>query len=366
MEDFFGCGRHEYSATEFRRRNCKGNGVEMPTSCTPCQKPNAPYNIVRVPKEITFSLGESKAAAKLEFFLAQHNESFTIFEMSNEFCATSPTFSNFTLTRPWFRTKYWERHWLPSRGNGLSHAYALCGKSPQNGSELDTSLRSASIQDAPLLFRDGELSIAVHVRRGYFLVDKGRVSIKSAVYAQIIRTALDVVENTGGPFATMPAAVYIYSEGKPKRAKSEASFMTHKVDALTDDYIDETGVVRDVSWWSDLIRRTKPQGYLRDSPRAGKQVKMPRVELRVSQSTDQTLHQMIAADVFVGSASGLSINLVKTLSRGVGIYPRNAPVKQHSLLFCRKRRKPWIFQHTNIRQPLGRVPTVQRALPLAS
>ena len=41
-----------------------------------------------------------------------------------------------------------------------------------------------------------------------------------------------------------------------------------------------------------------------------------KVELRVAADTLQSLHEMIAADVFIGSNSGLSTHVVGSISRG--------------------------------------------------
>jgi hypothetical protein len=48
---------------------------------------------------------------------------------------------------------------------------------------------------------------------------------------------------------------------------------------------------------------------------------VPRVELRIIQPTVESPHQMIAAVVFIGGASVMSRLLIRTLSRGTGIYP---------------------------------------------
>lgn len=119
--------------------------------------------------------------------------------------------------------------------------------------------------------------------------------------------------------------MYIHSEGIPKRVRSERSFLTRQVDAVTSEYVDESGVVRDVAWGRKLIKEAGPKANQRPSSRAGKQPKMPRVELRISQPTLQKLLKMIRSDVFIGSASGLRNNLVRTLAGGVGMYPRYGP-----------------------------------------
>lgn len=177
--------------------------------------------------------------------------------------------------------------------------------------------RTANIRDNPLNMNDHEFTIAVHVRRGDFFVDKKRKMLKSVVYARLVRTIQDVVEEVGGKFGSLPVAVYIFSEGRPL----SGTFETHVQKKLSKQYIDEYGVVRSARWWAQLVSSQTPQGAGRPRARRAKQVKAPRVELRVNEPTVQTMHQMIRADIFIGSVSGLSNNVVRSLARGIGIYP---------------------------------------------
>lgn len=317
-EDFFGWGQGEYDAVTFRRENCEGTADPAASSCTPCKKAKGKYKLVIVPNKITFS----KDRQIVETFIASHNDSYTIFEMESSICDTSPYFSNFEHSREWFRAKYWKKHFLPSVRNSKRHVVALYGSAKNSGSAKELAASSGELSGAPLNFNDNELSIAVHVRRGDFLIDKKRILLKSKLYAQVVRTAQDVVEEVGGKLARLPVAVYIFSEGKPRAFRSERSYTTHDIDDLSSDYIDENGVVRDTAWWTELVQRTTPQREGRPASRQGKPVKVPRVELRISQPTLQTLHQMIRADIFIGSVSGLSFSLVRHLTRGVGIYPQ--------------------------------------------
>lgn len=284
-------------------------------------KAKGKYSLVIVPNEVTFTHDQQK----VDDFLAKHNDSYTIFEMESSICNTSPYFSNFTRSGNWFRAKYWKKHFLPSVRNSRRHAEALYGSAARSRSASKRALVSGQLPDAPLMLNDKELTIAVHVRRGDFLFDKKRVSLKSKVYAQIVRTAQDIVDEIGGKIAHLPVAVYIFSEGKPKKFHSELSYTTHNIDVLSSEYLDENGVVRDTAWWTDLVKNTSPQIEGRPASRHGRWLKTPRIELRISQPTLQTLHQMIRADIFVGSLSGLSWNIVRHLSRGVGIYPRSRP-----------------------------------------
>jgi hypothetical protein len=296
MEDFFGWGKGEHSGTSFREENCEGKIGEDETSCRPCDKGKGQYRLVSVPHEFTFAPWSPGVPERMAQFLATHNSSFTIFEMDKSVCMTSPLYSQFGLSRDWFRHKYWSRHRL-SPDDLLGQAQHLFGRQEPSDQRDKNMLFSADVGDAPLNFCNNELTIAVHVRRGDFLVDKGRVLLKSAVYARLIRTAQDVVEEAGGPFADLPAAVYVYSEGKPKAGVSDASFLTHTLDRLSAEYVDEAGTVRDVAWWNDLISQTAPQAAGRPATRAGARVRQPRVELRISLPTVQTLHQMIRSDV---------------------------------------------------------------------
>lgn len=333
MEEFFGWGIDELGRDSFQADNCNNPLPNTTAKCATCSKPKGKYNVVYVPHAISFTnpTPSLEAQTRVKRFLAQHNNSYTIFHMDPSVCDSYPFYSTFDRTGEWFRYKFWKHHYAP-HGSIKTQAQQLYGRAEPETLET-TSLPSGDVRDAPIKFDDKELTIAVHVRRGDFFTDKKRVSLRSSVYAQIIRTVQDVVQEAGGPFARQPVAVYIYSEGRPKQNHintNKPRYRGHDVSSMTKDYVDENGIVRTQQWWLQLIEGIRPQvrntsdslTYLQISP-------TPRVELRVSQSTVQTLHQMIRADIFIGSVSGLSTYLVKNLARGVGVYPATY-LKDHS------------------------------------
>jgi hypothetical protein len=329
MEDFFGWHANLLNSEQFHRENCiqtenspqyTSEGVLIPElhRCRICEAPNSNgaanmKRIVRIPSELIFRYHSQPDYVP---FLDRYNESHTIFQMDDEFCHSSPLMTDFSVSRPFFYWKYWTRHHVEE--TDLEEQQMRLTGRPGAAFSVEGSSKSAAIADNPLRFHDGELIIAVHVRRGDFFKDAKRKMIWSQTYVQMIRTAQDVVEEMGGAFSIMPIAVYIYSEGKPRDGHG---YTTHAADLLTHDYVDEMGVVRDAAWWVKLLESTPPQTEGRPMALNSRKLNVPRVELRISRPTVESLHQMIAADVFIGSVSGMSMHLVRALSRGVGIYP---------------------------------------------
>jgi hypothetical protein len=298
IENFFGWEQNEIAGQKFFEDHCVP--TPHPRNCTICGQLRNDSNmkdIVRVP--ITMLSG-GRNDATIKQFIAMNNRSRTVFAIESATCANSPAFSDFSLSRPWFFWKYWDQRTLKL-----------------SAGDVNVSSNSPSF----LNFSDKEISIAVHVRRGDFFDQKKRKLMNCKTYAKIIRTVQAAIEERGDKLSKMPVAVYIFSEGMPMPGYG---FGTHDMRHLTEDFLDEDRVVRDATWWTRLLAETSSQPRDKTSaPRA--QPKIPRVELRISRPTLLSTHQMIAADVFIGSMSGLSANLVRTLSRGVQIHPGISP-----------------------------------------
>lgn len=327
MEDFFGWGKDEIPRAEFFKEFCEKDEPADFRTCAPCGKLKKNYKLVRIPRDISIAYNTKKNRDKIARFAARHNDSHTIFEMHGSLCQKKVSVSDFAYSEKWFRFKYWDRHFVSSRSID-KQALSLYGK---GGRDTKKKLHSAALDNIPIRFRDNELTIAVHVRRGDFFIAKNRKMLNSSLYAKIIRTVQDVVDETGGKFAKAPVAVYIYSEGRPKRKgnSTKLNFESRHPRDLTSDYVDETGVVRDAKWWQRLIASTRPQKKDRPLTRRRKKLRIPRVELRVSQPTIQTIHQMIRADIFIGSVSGMSTHVVRNLGRGVGVHPSVHEMPRH-------------------------------------
>lgn len=306
MEDFFGWGAAEMSGKQFHEDNC----VPTPAPVAPVQheiglrdcnicsavKNTSPLkmkNIVPVPEDISFRASHA-AKPQVDSLISMHNDSNTVFQMAADRCGKYPILVDFSTSRPWFYHKYWRMHAVPET-DIKAQSLALYGKPNVDRVEEENPF-SAALVDNPLQFNDHEISIAVHVRRGDFFEAKNRKMLADNVYTKIIRSAQDVIEEQGGPFSTMPVAVYIYSEGRPK---NNGSFLTHIRSALTNEYLDSTGVVRDAKWWQGVLLSDTPQETGRPKERKGKVPRIPRVELRISQPTIETLHQMIHGMAFM-------------------------------------------------------------------
>lgn len=328
MEDFFGWGKSEIPRKEFFKEFCEKDEPENIRTCAPCGKLKKNYKLVQIPRDISVAFNTAENRAKIAQFAAQHNDSHTIFEMHGSLCQKKVSVSDFAHSEKWFRFKYWDRHFVSARSIA-KQALNLYGLDrPSRKKSLRAG--SAALQNIPLRFKDSELTIAVHVRRGDFFVAKNRRMLNSSLYAQIISTVQDVVEEAGGKFAKLPVAVYIYSEGRPKARKKngELNFEQRHPNDLTSEYIDENQIVRDAKWWQQLISSKTPQQKDRPKSRWSANCTVPRVEMRISQPTIQTIHQMIRADVFIGSVSGLSTHVVRNLARGIGVHPNEHQISR--------------------------------------
>ena len=193
-------------------------------------------------------------------------------------------------TRGFFHTKYWNRHgrqgfWWP-HPEARERVYAV------NYSEKD-------------------LNIAVHVRRGDFFSERKRKMLKDSTYAKIIADVLDMVEEESGPFSRVRPVVHIYSEG---RKVYQGGFL-HDTSHMDRLYYDENGIPHTEDHWRKLLDRYAKHlsGHRWPSK--------VEVVMHISGDTLTDLHNMITADIFVGSESAMSVGLVRSLSRGVTVLP---------------------------------------------
>jgi hypothetical protein len=328
VEEFFGWGVGEIPRSKVQEDVCnvavefsylEVNGVKVSNGracplCRSLRDGNDGHHLdksalhvtraVDVPPELSFNPGIS-CGGRFECaneFMKRINGSTpgTLFRMSDERCGLLKSLSTFRYSAPWFYTKYWEAHGLL--------------KSPTTGQWLP---RLADARNH-VAFSDNQLIVAVHVRRGDFLQAKNRRLTKSEVFAKVIKSFVGVVQAHGGKFADLPLAVYIYSEGKQRTDMTKAKGSTHDITTLTSEFVDIGGKVQNSSWWEALIRNAIPQSDLRHTTTS-----TPiDVHMRVSTDTLTSLHEMAAADVFIGSDSGMSWNVIGSLSRGVQLQSR--------------------------------------------
>lgn len=268
--------------------------------------------VVEIPMSLSYKFPHRPTAASnksLAEFLKKHDKPYTAFHMPHEVCAKSPAYSKFFPTsRAYFFHKYWDAHarYPPRDPRGSLH---VIPSMKLYRDSWGATLRIPSVPARGHLPRlhEHELTIAIHARRGdFFKVRRPMVSTK--VFAQVVRKLVSEITKQKGTFAKMPVAVHIYSEGRPKLGLGEG--VGHDVRRLTQDYYDADGKVLDVKTVTSIFRDADLDDLGRVFPNGLK------VMLHVSQDTVTSLHEMIAADVFIGSMSGMSLHLVGTLSRG--------------------------------------------------
>jgi hypothetical protein len=259
--------------------------------------------LVQVPSSVSYECVNKtrpQAVCRRETaaFVREHDRSHTLFQLPTEVCARPVSDSQFGDTKTYYWHKYWDRHAFPSAKRAASA-----------GATRDVQLSEAT------------LSIAVHVRRGDFLdpaVRKKRLVIPDETYAHLICRAVQVVQDEGGVFSRMPIHVHIFSEG---RVVDRASVSTHGVDGQNKQYYDSGGAPRGAAWWASLIGAAARGGALQAAVAA-----RLRVRLRIAEPTLASMHDMVSADVFIGSKSGLSTHAIWAVARGVSMIPRGAPV----------------------------------------
>lgn len=223
--------------------------------------------------------------------LTANNKSHTVFQIPPGACDYEGTNTNVTETGPWFYNKYWRSH-----GRRL--------KSPWP-SEDSSRLRTKAVR-----FDPSKLNIAVHVRRGDFFNETKRRMFPDRVFARTISDVLDIVDSVQGVFSKVSPEVHIYSEG---RRYPGVGLTAHDVDAMDRIYYDENLKPRSEKYWEGLIKSMlKSDGRLHSNLR-----QRTKVKLHVSEDTLANMHEMISADVFIGSDSSMSLGPIYMLSRGV-------------------------------------------------
>ena len=302
VEEFFGWGADELSR-EIVRGSCAPMVNVSDKTCPVCRyiahreddEVSVPRfkRLVQVPKRLSYALYSALPNEQLRTkistrFTRAHNTSHTIFQMPADLCASMPALSRFTWrARAFFFYKYWDLHGLREvhhTPDAASHGHRL------------PRLRGAPRRPE---LRQHELCVAVHVRRGDFF-RVGRPMTPSNSFLNALGTVMRAVHRRGGAFARMQVVVLVYSGGVPRATHTRS----HDVRGMHPVYVDADGTPQSAAWWEQQLLES---GLFS----AG-----VRVELRVARDTLQSLHEMIAADVFVGSASGLSTQIVGSLSRG--------------------------------------------------
>lgn len=374
VDDFFGWGRDEIARDDVYQNFCEGESgskylnvgdiVRNRTHQRPCRLCRGVRNpgfarttalrgmnvsrIVQVPLAVSLSPCRPQNDPELISFRCgalkamrdKHNETKqALFQVGVSVCDKFPAQSDFSQTKGWFYWRYWRTEVVQLR-NELQYTDP---RTPRDR------------------FADTELSIAIHARRGDFLEEanlrRGRVLVSMRTYAVVVRNIIEIVRREGGHFSDLPVRVYVYSEGR--RGKHVPNSDAHDVSTMTTEFLDSDGVcliyplcflIENIGVFSRTLTMRPAlimglQTYSRYSCSTlqvildGKWIANlmghnVRVSMRVSTPTLLAVHEMTKADWFIGSASGLSTNVVGTLGRGIHLLPMRSCGAKIGLVEC--------------------------------
>ena len=265
--------------------------VENLVVCTKPRHQNGMVDkIVSIPPEVIFCprirFGTKHCKDILQTFISKHPEPNTLFHTPHNLCSWKIYWSDQRITRGWHYNRYWNAN---------------------RKSKFDPRF----------------VNIAVHIRRGDFLTLSNRVSISDVHYARIIRQIVSLISeiesNAHQSDRKLVFKIHIYSQGlfKPHIrnpllnfiVKQKGFFGNHDVNHYGTKYVSEEGVETEEGYWNQLLGN-----HSRIHP-----------DLHISEDTLESLEHMIAADIFIGSASGLSVHVASQLSRGIPFLPIKHP-----------------------------------------
>lgn len=323
VENLFGWGASELPRSFLEREVClveevshRPNAAQVdkcPICASILRNSTLPISsIVEVPESITYGCTSCRASrAAVKDFLKRHTEKNTLFQMAPQRCDLSPKAPDFTQSYQYFYWKYWDAH------SSLSFP-------PVHREENSKHKLPVPEKRTPVNFNEHELTIAIHARRGDFLDARNhRGMVSSHVFASVVREVSRKVRSVQSPFAKMPMAVLVYSEG---RRVAGVSGGLHDVQLMDKKYVDSDGSVRDARWLHRLVVPSKSKAaggdYATELEITSEFPAGVRLELRISTSIAESIHEMASADVFIGSMSDMSQYAVRTVSRaGIQLLP---------------------------------------------
>lgn len=307
VENFFGWGDGEIPRTFIQKEGCISLNQSWPSTtnlydCFQCDTVRYSgalgiKHLVNIPSNLSSRCPlRATCSGDTTEFLLRHPHPNTIFQVPQPTCAAPSTDGSLIHTKNFFYHKYWNRH----------------GTLVWSESKRKPSLR--------VRYSESELNIAIHVRRGDFLDPETRRTddlIHDETFAVALQNVLVGFRQVGGPFSKLPIAVHIYSEGKLMRHQVPS---THDMDEQDKMYYDSKGHPQNTSWWEHLILN---RGHLKGRQGAAFVKNRLRFIHHISEDTLLSAHEMIAADVFIGSKSAMSLHLVWSIAKGIVVVPRS-------------------------------------------
>lgn len=307
VENFFGWGDSEVPRTLIQKEGCISLNQSWPSAtklydCFHCDAPrdNGALHIkylVDIPSNLSSRCPlRATCVDDTAEFLQRHPHPNTIFQVPQPICTAPSTDGSLIHTKNFFYNKYWNRHGM--------------------------LVWSETKRKPPLQVRysQSELNIAMHVRRGDFLnPETGRMDdlIHDETFVVALQNVLVGFRQVGGPFSKLAIAVHVYSEGKLVKDRVPS---THDMDEQDKMYYDSKGLPRNTSWWEHLVFN---EGHLKGREAAAMVKNRLRFIHHISEDTLLSAHEMIAADVFIGSKSAMSLHLVWSIAKGIVVVPRS-------------------------------------------
>lgn len=296
--------------------------ITMPDAC---RKPNIVCKTLRPPHKggifhhlvnITPSLTEcfsadapvkqqlSECVERTTQFAEKHNKPDTLFQMTPSICHTAFRIQNMTLTKEFLRAKYWRFHSRYGSVQSPSFVQTLRRKLRNPNESIFGMFRPTDSRQLSL--SPHKVQIAVHIRRGDFFHYTTREIIPDEMYADVICEILKALKHSTR--RAVPTMINIYSEGIAKKIASN-----HNISSMKKIYLNERGHPMPKNYWPLLIQNRLQ--LLNET------VQLSQIKLHIATDTISAVHDMISADFFIGSRSGLSTTIVKTYSRGLLILP---------------------------------------------
>lgn len=272
-----------------------------------------PYadEVVEIPPRLSYFYPNRPGSAQKEeltHFVNSNQKPNTVFTMPSQYCDKSPAYTITTLRqRSYFFHKYWDLH--GNRSSFQSKNVYENESYVEFKERITIGKTIPSFGSRPTLSRlkEDRLNIAIHARRGdFFIVKRPMISVKaiSSIVRQIV---VEVVNMEPGIFSQIPISVSIYSEG-PK-LNSSSTLPGHDVSKMRQEFLDSDGMLFNESDIYNILINENMDHY-GSIFRQGLAV-----NLRVAENTILSIHEMVAADIFIGSESGLSTHIVGSLSR---------------------------------------------------
>lgn len=235
--------------------------------------------------------------------MKRHNQSNTAFLLPPTLCPGNRfQWMQQMEDRSYFFHKYWEAHGSHAINIDSQQYVAESFNQYVLRVTAEKYLQPAGRRPQLDFLRHDMINVAVHARRGDFVGRRIMVSVQSFIVA--IRQIFKHVIYETGLLSDTPVRILFYSEG---RFLSKNSYGMHDISRMTKEFVDSD---------QTIVNRSKvTEQLLHYDDQLGKMFSSGlEVVFRISENTIQSVHEMVAADIFIGSASSFSIYLIGSLS----------------------------------------------------